>query len=137
MKTKMRHYFTVLLLLSLIWVANAFAVSLNRYDLADPEEVVTAYFQCLTEGDIASLTSLIGGNLFERKNQMLSNANHYSTFLKNYYKNSKLFSIVLNRIEDNKIQAVMVVLRQNSKDSFKLVLSKIGDQWIITDEITH
>ena len=133
----MRHYFTVLLLFSIIWVADASAVSLEIYDLANPEEVVTAYFQCLSEGDVESLTSLIGGNLLEKKRRMLSNVDHYAAFLRDYYKHSQLLSIEMSRIEDNKIQSVLEVLKKDGVIFFKLILSKIDGWWVITDDITR
>jgi hypothetical protein len=120
----------------MIWVTTASAVSLDRYNLADPEEVVTAYFQCLVEGDVVSLTSLISGNLLERKKQMLSNVDHYAAFLRNYYNDSQLLSIKMSRVENNKIQGILEVLKQGEVISFKLILSKIDGWWVITDDIT-
>ena len=133
----MRYYFTVLLIFSMILVAAASAVSLERYNLADPEEVVTAYFYCLNEGDVGSLTSLIGGDLLVRKRQMLSNMDNYAAFLRNYYKDSQLLSIKMSRVNDNKIQSVLEVLRKDGVTSFELILSRIDDWWIITDDITR
>ena len=133
----MRHCIAAAFILIFVWGTNASAVSLESYNLTDPEGVVTAYFQCLSEGDIGSLTSLIGGNLLERKKRMLSNVDHYSTFLRNHYKNSQLLSISQNQIEDNKVRVVMEVLKQDGVASFVLILSKIDNLWIITDDITH
>jgi len=133
----MKYYFTMLLLCSMICVTDASAVSLEMYNLADPEEVVTVYLQCLNEGDVGSLTSLIGGNLLERKKQILSNVDHYAAFLRNYYKDSQLLSIKMGRVKDNKIQSVLEVLKQDGVIFIKLILSRSEDLWIITDDVTR
>ena len=39
----MKYYFTVLLIFSMIWVAAASAVSLDSYNLADPESKKTLF----------------------------------------------------------------------------------------------
>lgn len=129
--------FAALCVLALLWTTNALAVSLEKYELRDPEQVVAAYFHCLKEGDLESLGSLIGGKLFEKKRHLIYDANNYAEFLKNYYRNAQLISIEINQFDDDSIESNLQLSLGNNIIPFKLLLSRIDGTWVIIDDVTR
>ena len=128
--------FLVLAFSVLASFADVYPVSLNHYDLQDPKQVVTAYFHCLKEGDLFTLTNIIGGNLLEEKRNLIEKESNYAIFLRNYYASTRLGSMELKRIERDKIEARLTVFQRNDVVVFALILSETDNLWLITDDIT-
>ena len=72
----MRHFiFYITTLLILPFAANALAQSENLplYNSTQAEAVMNQYFTALASGDIATLKTLLGGRLKEKRTPLLSN----------------------------------------------------------------
>lgn len=126
---------SIIAIFFIILIKNAYPTPVETNNLQHPEEVITAYFQCLKDGNIEYLKQIIGGKLLNEKKQLIENSTEYSMFLKNYYRDSELMSISMINLAKNRIKCKLEIIQGNNIIEIQLILTRKNRSWLITEEL--
>jgi predicted ester cyclase len=124
----------IALTLAVLWVGAIIPQGWAQ-DLTVPAQVVDEYIASLVSGDTERLNSLIDGPMKAKNSHLVDNADSYSSFLKKHY--SGVQTSVEEIIPDGaQVRArVRFDFPTHNSTPIELILTEVGGQWKITDEI--
>jgi hypothetical protein len=107
-------------------------------EAAEPNEIVTAYFQALKEGNVKVVKNLISGNLYNNRRVLLEENPDYGNFLKKIYMGSHIQ--IMDTVKKNGITYVDVKIEfQDGSNHLVTLLLKEDNskKWKINEEIEN
>jgi hypothetical protein len=132
-----KRYFLLIVFIATIFsmVNISFSLDLKAYDLSDPKEMATAYFNALKQGDLESIGSLLSGDLQREKSEHLKQTNyHYAEFLKKYYDGAQLTNITMKELSSEKMECNLNFTQGVNRTTLILILFRTDGFWKIAGE---
>ena len=115
-----------LLMFGWIYPATGFAT--------EPQDFVKGYFDALKNGDVQTIKSSLGGELYKRRKALLEKNKKYPKFLMDFYKGAELKVV---GVPGSGIVHIQIRFPDGSLKQHKLVLQKDSyGKWKIIDELT-
>jgi hypothetical protein len=96
--------------------------------------VVREYFECLKEGNVQALRTLMGGELLKERTRAMS-SDRYPDFLRKYFRGAVLQSVILEPIDHDTNYAELHISQGKNLSFILLKISRKNHSWLVTEEV--
>ncbi len=103
--------------------------------VSEPAQVVDQYLSSLVTGDTGVLSTLIDGHMKRRNRQLALDPASYGVFLRNHYNGARTTVEEIAPRGEHLVARVRFDFPASDASVVELVLTRVGSQWKITDEL--